>query len=139
MYRTGTVRTYGTNTVDLLLPISECRIAHTHTSQQRRPPPKTTTIHGFEMSDFCFQYDLRIRNGNVNGVRRQRVYQHIDHILLQRGYQKYQHSCWRLEGPSGVAFHIFIHAFANAVEGRFGAGAFRSLHYEQRFNLMHVR
>lgn len=91
------------------------------------------------MPDFCLQYDLRIQNGNVNGVRRQRVYEYIDELLLQRGCQKYQQSCWRLEGPSGVAFHIFIHAFANAVENRFGAGAFRSLHYEQRFNLVQVR
>lgn len=100
------------------------------------------------MPDFCLQYDLRIPNGNVNGVRRQRVYEHIDEhideLLLQRGYQTYQQSYWRwrLEGPSsGVAFHIFIHAFANAVDNdRFGAGALRSLHYEQqRFNLVQVR
>ena len=54
------------------------------------------------MPNFRLQYDLRINNGNVNGIRRQTV---------------------------GLVAHI---------EGQFGANAFRSIHYEQRYNYVRV-
>ena len=91
------------------------------------------------MPNFCLQYDLSITNGNVNGFRRQRVYAFIDRYLQNRGCQRYQHSCWRRDGVTGVWFHFRMLGLANAVEAQFGVGAWQSIHYEQRFNLVQVR
>lgn len=103
------------------------------------PKDNSTQHHGFAMPDFCFQYDLSIQDGRVNGARRQRVYEFIDAICMQQGYQRYQQSCWRVEGPSGLAFHLSMLFLASATEARFGANAFRSFHYEQRFNFVQIR
>jgi hypothetical protein len=41
--------------------------------------------------------------------------------------------------PGGLGFHASVFTFAVAVEAHFGPGAFRHLHYEQRFNFVTVR
>ena len=91
------------------------------------------------MPNFCLQYDLRINNGNVNGIRRQRVYESIDRYLLQQGFQRYQKSCWRREGVTGFWSHLQTVGLAAHVERQFGANAFRSIHHEQRYNFVQVR
>lgn len=49
-------------------------------------------------------------------------------------------SCWCADNaPEGIGFHYEVTAFAATVEGRFGVGAFRHLHYEQCFNFVRVR
>ena len=78
------------------------------------------------MPNFCFRYN-HSQNGNVDGVR-QRVYEYIDETLLRSEVVK---STRHFDGPSVVAFHVFIHTLAIAVEGRFEAGAFLGLHHEQ--------
>ena len=115
---------------------------HNHGKKKKQTREQNSSNKNREdksMPNFCLQCDLRINNGNVNGFPRQRVYYSIDCYLIQRGFQRYQHSCWRREGVTTALFHLQAVGLATHIEGLFGANSFRSIHYERRFNLIRVR
>jgi len=119
--------------------------ANSNSKQQPQPSSCHTAGHQFASFPLNARFLLPVRpphpQWKCQRLPSPKVYEYIDidAYLVQRGCQKYQQSCWRREGVTGPIFHAQTQAFADTVEAQFGAGAFRRLYYEQRFNFVQVR